>query len=134
MRKLQFHRATQQRAHAGEKFEKFERLGQVIVSAVVEACDAVFDGIPRGKHENGNFKARFAQTPANFKATEAGKHNVKNNQVVGIDFRLFERLDSVGNSIDRVGMFFQPLNDKVLNAGIVFCNQDSHKRMIRETG
>ena len=93
-----------------------------------------FDGIPRGKHENGNFKASFAQTPANFEATEAGKHNVKNNQVVGIDFRLFERLDSVGNGIDRVGMFFQPLHDKVLNAGIVFCNQDSHNRMIRETG
>jgi len=41
---------------------------------------------------------------------------------------------ATASTIDRVGVFFQPFDDKVLNAGIVFCNQDSHKRMIRETG
>jgi hypothetical protein len=45
---------------------------------------------------------------------------------------LFERIVAGGNGIDRIGLFLQTLDDETLDAGIVFCKQDAHDRIIRE--
>src|SRR5260370_197243 len=45
---------AQQRTEAREQLAEFERLGEVVVSTVIEAGDAGLDGIARGQHQNGH--------------------------------------------------------------------------------
>jgi len=121
LRGLQFGRAAKKCAETGEEFAKFERLGQIIVGAVIEPGDAIFDGVSSGEHENGNCGAGLAEAVANFKTAEAGKHDVQNDQIVGIDFGLLESFGTGCDGIDGIGLFFQAFDDKALDAGIVFC-------------
>jgi hypothetical protein len=47
---------------------------------------------------------------------------------------LFEGFRAGGHGVNGVSLFFQAFGDKALNAGVVFRNEDSHRRMIREIG
>src|ERR1700687_2008181 len=47
-------RAAQQGTETREQLAEFERLGEVIVGTVIEAGDAVLNGIARGQHQNGH--------------------------------------------------------------------------------
>src|SRR6266851_5685352 len=58
--------AAQQRTKTRKQLAEFEWLGEVIVRAVIEAGDAVLDGIARGQHQNGHALARSSELAANF--------------------------------------------------------------------
>src|SRR5450432_916746 len=49
--------AAEQGTEAGEKFLEIERLGEVIVSAGIEARDAIVHRAARGQHEDGSAKS-----------------------------------------------------------------------------
>jgi len=54
--------AAQQRTKTREQLAEFERLGEVIVSTVIETGDAVFHGHrAAGQHKNGHALAGLAQ-------------------------------------------------------------------------
>src|SRR5579863_713251 len=65
---LQLERTAQQSAQAGQEFAKLEGLGEIVVGAMVEAGDAVFDGIARSQHEHRNALAVFAEPAANLES------------------------------------------------------------------
>src|SRR3989440_6099270 len=58
----------------------FERLGEIVVSAVIEARYAVFHGVARGQHQNGHALARFSQLAANFKTVAAWNHDIEEDR------------------------------------------------------
>ncbi len=132
LRRFKFDGTAEKSAEASEEFAEFERFGQVIVSAVIESGNAIFDGVTSGEHEDGNLGARLAKEAANFKAAEAGKHNVEDDQVIGVKFCLLQRIRTGRNSINGIGLFFQSFKDKALHAWIVFREEDSHEGMILE--
>src|SRR5467141_1793078 len=52
--RAKFTGAAKQRAEAREQLAEFERFGEVVVSAMIEAGDTVLHGIARGQHQNGH--------------------------------------------------------------------------------
>jgi hypothetical protein len=118
---FQFSRAAKKGAEACEEFTKFERLGQIIIGTVIESGDAILNGVSSGEHQNGNSGAGLAEAAANFKTAEAGKHDVQNDQIVGIDFGLLESFVAGSDGIDGIGLFLQAFDDKTLDAQIVLC-------------
>src|SRR5258708_201761 len=52
--RAKFTGASKQRAETRKQFAEFERLGEVVVSAMIEAGDTVLHGIARGQHQNGH--------------------------------------------------------------------------------
>src|SRR5213080_3288550 len=111
---------AQQRAEAREQLPEFKRLGEVIVSAMIEAGDAVFHGVARGQHQNGHALPRFSEFAANLKTVAAGNHHIEDYQVVGSDRRLIKRVVAAVGDIHGVGLFAQALGHESRDARIVF--------------
>jgi hypothetical protein len=74
-------RAAKHGTDAGDELAGIERLGNVIVSANFQAEDAI-DGFSAGGEKNDGHAGVRAQRLEQFKAGAAGKHNVKNDDVV----------------------------------------------------
>ncbi len=123
---------AEQRAQAREQFAEFKRLGEVIVSAVIEACDAVFHGVARGQHQNGHALPRFSQLAANFKTVATGNHHIEDHQVVRIDRHLIKRIVAGIGDIHGIGLFAQALGHESRDAPIVFNEQEPHASIIRQ--
>src|SRR5216684_6741078 len=115
--------AAQQRTKTRKQLAEFEWLGEVIVRAVIEAGDAVLDGIARGQHQNGHALARFSELAANFKTVAARNHHVEDHQVVSIDRGLIEGVVAGTGNIDGVRLFAQALGHESRDARIVFDKQ-----------
>src|SRR6266851_2984874 len=54
LRRAKFTGAAKQRAEARKQLAEFERLGEVVVSAMIEAGDTVLHGVAGGEHQNGH--------------------------------------------------------------------------------
>src|SRR6266478_8210014 len=52
--RAKFTGAAKQRAEARKQLAEFERFGEIVVSAMIEAGDTVLHGIARGQHQNGH--------------------------------------------------------------------------------
>ncbi|MNS90933.1 hypothetical protein D3C72_1250050 [compost metagenome] len=60
-------------AHARREFGQFKGFGDVIVGAGVQARNAVFDAVARGKDQYGDLIAVLAQLPQHIKPAHAGQ-------------------------------------------------------------
>jgi Stage II sporulation protein E (SpoIIE) len=125
-------RAAQQRAKTREQFAELERLGEVIVGAVIEAGDAVLDCIARSQHQNGHALTRFSKLAANFKTVAARNHHVEDHQVVSIDRGLIKRIVAGVGNIDGIRLFAQALGHETRDARIVFDKKQPHASIIRQ--
>ncbi len=124
--------AAEKRAEPREKLAKLEGLREVVVGSMIEAGNAILDGVASRQHQDGYAMPSLAETPANLKTVHAGDHNVENDEVVGVDVGLVESVLAGGRGVYGVGLFAQTPYDEALDAWIVLDQQDSHPCIIRE--
>src|ERR1019366_8740872 len=86
---LQLRPAPQKRANAGQQFTEIERFCEVVIGSAVEAGDPIIHFDSGGEQQYGGAKSAFAKTVADFQAVEVGKHDVENNEIVGVAVRFF---------------------------------------------
>jgi len=124
--------AAEEGAEAGEEFAEFEWLGEVIVGAGIETFDAVVDAVFRGEHKNWRALAACADGFADGETVQAGDHDVEDDQIVIVDFGLVDGVVSVLHSVDGVGLFAQTFGHESCDARVVFDEEKSHARIIRQ--
>ena len=106
--------AAQQGTKTREQLTEFERLGEVIVSTVIEADDAV---------QNRHALAGLAQLAANFKTVGARNHHIEDHEVISIDRCLIKRIVAGIGDINGVRLFAQALGHESRDTSIVFDKQ-----------
>src|SRR5258708_4048558 len=75
--------AADECAHTSEEFRQHKWLGEVIVSACVQAFYPLLDQTSSREHQNRSFNPPLAQFAADFEATEVRQANIEKNGVVG---------------------------------------------------
>src|SRR6188508_1975960 len=100
---------TSEGADARKQFVEAERLAEIIVSAEIEAFDAIFDRTARAQDED--LIAEFAVTPfpEEIKAAAIGQPKIKNDDIV---FRFAEgvaRLLAIRNHRNGIRRFLEAL-------------------------
>ena len=86
---------SEQGPDTGQKFVKGEGFGEVIIGSGIETRDFITDGVAGGEHQNRSADLFFAQLAADVEAVLSGEHEIQNDEVVGIDFRLEKSLFSI---------------------------------------
>src|SRR5215831_5230405 len=132
LRGKQFVRAAQKSSEAREEFAKLKGLCQVVVGTGIEAGNAVFDGIASRQHEDGHALSERANGTTGRETVAAGNHYVEDDQVIVINFDLIDGVVSVGHNIDGVGLLLETFGDKTGDTRVVFDQQKSHGRIIRQ--
>ena len=121
------HAATREGAHTRFEFLQRKGLGHVVVSAVVQALDALFDAVGSGEDQHRQGRAACTQALEHFQAVQPGQPQVQNQQVefvVGhqrcIGFR------AAGHMVHGGPGAAQAAQQTVGEYLVVFGNQNSH--------
>src|SRR5208283_148720 len=109
-----------------------EGLGEVIVRAAVQPDDAVVHAVSGGQHEDWGALAAGADGFARRKSIHAGNHHVQYDQIVIVDFCLIDGVVSASHDVDCVGLFTQPLGYESGDSRVIFHQEKSHARIIRQ--
>src|SRR5882672_8731026 len=72
---------AQQRPHAGGELGKSERLGQIIVSARIEAVHAVFHTRASRQDQHRQMRSCAAYLPKNFHSADIGQIQIQNDEI-----------------------------------------------------
>src|SRR6267378_1796573 len=72
---------AQQRPHASGELGKSERLGQIIVSAGIEAVHAVFHARASREDQHGQMRSGAAYLPKNFHSADIRQIQIQNDQI-----------------------------------------------------
>ena len=131
-RGAEFVGAAEQGAEAGEEFAEFKWLREVIVGAGIEAFDSVVNTVFRREHQDGRALAAGTYGFADGEPVDAGNHDVEDDQIVIVDFGLVDGVVSVLDGIDGVGLFAQTFGHESCDARVVFDEEKSHARIIRQ--
>ena len=78
-------RSPQQCPQPRQKLPKFEWLGQVVVSPVIETSNAIIHCVARRQHQNGHALSGLPQFLTNRKAVGRRDHHIEDGEVVAID-------------------------------------------------
>src|SRR5581483_10816430 len=120
-------RAAGEGADAGEEFVQFKGFGKVVVSAGIEASDALVDFAAGGEEKDGSGVAAFAKLAQDAQAVATGEHDIENQTVVrrGGD----GACDFVAMAADVGGkaLGLEGLADEVGGFQLVFDDQDTHE-------
>jgi len=130
----EFTRAAKQSAETGEQFPEFERFGEVVVRAMIEACDAVLDGIRARSASRWACAGRISESSRHTsKPLRPGIMNVENHQIVRVDRCLNKarRLPVPATSHKR-RFAHANLWPRSRDARIVFDEQKPHASIIRQ--
>src|SRR5262249_52973263 len=119
--------AANERTHAGKKLGQDKRLGQIVVSASIQAFHTLFHQATGGEHHNRSLNFLLAQLPANVDAAHARQADVQKDSVVGDIAGALERLLARFRDVDGVGIFSQSSRDEAGYLSLVFDKKNAHK-------
>ena len=117
------HGTAHQRADARDQLAPFDRLGQIVVGAQIEAGDPVVELVEAGEDDHRRRDLRGAQLAQDFVAGQVGQQQVEQDDVVGV---LLEFLDAFGAEARHVTgetLGAQHQRDAVGGRGIVLDKQ-----------
>ena len=101
--------APQERTYAGFQFRQVKRLDQVIIGPGIQAGNAVFGGIPRGKDQHRQIGATVTQTPQYFETVHAWQAKVEHRQIKGFTEQRMQGAAAVLQPVDGVTFATQGL-------------------------
>ncbi len=102
----------------------FERLGEVVVGAHLEADDAIDVVALGGEHDDRDVVARRAQAPADREAVLAREHEIEHDEVVAHALQLAIHRRGVGGRIDAEALFGEIALEEVAQPQVVVDHQD----------
>jgi len=118
--------ALEQISQAGEQLGERERLGEIVVSALLEAADAIVDGAARGEDENRRTDAELAQPEDEGDAILVRQAEVDDEDVEGIVDSEALGGFAVGRGFNFVSGLFKRAAQETLNIDFVFDEQKAH--------
>src|SRR5229473_60552 len=120
-------RAAEQRFDARQQFARAERLGDVIVSAHLEAHDAVGFFAARGEHENGQAIQRVvpANFPADIEPGNFGKHEVEKQEIRRRFLQGIKTAGAVEGCLDLKSFICKVVANQFDDIAVVFNDQDT---------
>ena len=92
---------AEQGADTGDELARRERLDQVVVSAELEADDAVLDLALRRQHDDGHI-GRLADGAAHTLARKLRQHQVQDDEVEGMLLELLDSALSIADTADDI--------------------------------
>ena len=110
--------AAQQRAGARNQLAGAERLDKVVVGAQLKADDAVFDLALGGQHDDRHIGV-VADGATYALARDAGKHQVKDDQIEMVLRKLFQGLLAVSDSCDPVVLTLEVSRHRIADSLLV---------------
>src|SRR5258708_7335701 len=122
--------AADECAHTCEEFRQHKWLGEVIVSASVQAFYPLLDQTSSREHQNRSFNPPLAQFAADFEATEVRQANIEKNGVVGDVRAQLKRLRTRFRHVHRVGIFPQGTPDETGDLPLVFDQENTHRLVL----
>jgi hypothetical protein len=117
--------ASDKSAKACAKFSEVKGFREVIVSAAVEAADAVIDLVAGGKDEDGN-RVGLTELLQEFPAVEFGKQKIEDDGIVGPGAGFVESFFAVGSLIHSKAVLAQHLSDGAQEIRFVFDHENTH--------
>jgi len=113
------------------KLDEAEGLLQVVVRPRVQAVDAVGDPLSSRQHQHRRPAATSPDLATDLKPIELGKHDVKNDGVIGKLSCLPDRLTPVHGDVDAVPLLVPLLLEAALHQcrhpPVVFDNEHTHE-------
>ncbi len=114
---------AQHRIDPRQQLARVERLGQVIVSAHLEAEDAVDVLAARGEHDDRRLRFR-AHLAAQAEAVLAGQHHVEHQEIHPVVGHGLGHLAAVGGGRDIAGIGAQVFRDEGPRLAVVLDDKD----------
>ena len=111
---------AQDGAHAQKQLPHLEGLAQVIVTACLEAVDAIILGILGGEKEDGGEVLRIPHPLADGESVHARQHHVQDHQVVIVMEDALEGLVAPGDPLAGQAFHFEIELDALGQAQFVF--------------
>src|SRR5574340_1549153 len=121
--------AAQKSPNPCSEFAEVERLRKIIVSAAVEAVNSLVYLVLGGEHKDRQGVAGGAQFAADSVSVFAGKHQVEDDQVVGVAVCLLNRSDAVVRKVHGVRHLPKTVCKETSGFRFILDNQDSHPRL-----
>ena len=103
-----------------------EGLGEVVVGAEPEACDAVGGVAGGGEHQDHRGLFAVGDDLAEPVAVDTGEVAVEKDDVVGVEVDLRDSFEAVVGDVDGHALIAQALGDPVGVAGHVLDDKDPH--------
>jgi hypothetical protein len=110
--------------YAGQQLPWVEGFTQVIVSADIEAGDAVHIFDFGGQHDDGRLDTRMAKSAANAQPIFAGEHQVQHHQVNGFPLQDAVQCAAVFGQQDIETFLRQKTAQQVANSGVIVNDDD----------
>src|SRR6185503_15775684 len=118
---------AKQGPHTRQQLIERERLGEIVVGAVVEPGHLVGYGVAGGEEQH---RGRHAPGPRGFEnpePVEPGQHHVEDHEVVGrATGQEVERGGAVGGLLDGIPLLLEPLPDETRDLPLVLHDEDAH--------
>ena len=120
--------AAAERRDPCRQFPEGEGFDEVIVAPRRQPLDPVVEPAHRGQEDSGRGDLGRAQRLHQRQTVEIGQHPVHDEHVIGLRHRLAQRVPARAQVIDRVAFFGQAAGDEIGGGGIVFYDEDLHRR------
>src|SRR5262245_18072389 len=117
---------AQQRPDARQQLGECEWLGEVVVGALVEADNPVFDRVLRRKDQYRCLNAAFAQRGEDIDAIAARQHEIEQQEVEGCLICQEEAFFSGGRDRDFVMLRLQARAQRIRDLRFILDNQNAH--------
>ncbi|MNZ11343.1 hypothetical protein D3C78_282060 [compost metagenome] len=118
--------APEQGAQAGLELVEVERLDQVIVGAGIQASDAVFGCIARGKDQNRQAVAPRPHPAQQLDATQPRQPEVEDHQVECFVLQGMQPAQAIAQPVEGIALLAQPVADPLTQSGIILNQQQPH--------
>jgi len=109
----------------GGHLRECERLGHVVVSARVEACEPVDESVPGGQKQDWCLHAPCAQRLAKIAAVRIGKPDVDHERVGRSEVDLGQQFGAVRDGVDAKPVLLQPALQHATELRVVLDDHDS---------
>ena len=126
-----FRPAPDERANAGDQFDEFKRLGQVIIRAGIEAFDAFIDLTARREEEDGRGVGAFAQLLKYAQPITPGQHDVQDDGIKRRGRSGSESVIAMMTNVHGEAFRLQRLADEGSGFFLVFNNQYAHDHRLK---
>jgi hypothetical protein len=120
--------ATQQGLGSDQELRKGKWLGEVVIRPCLKEKYFVFHRIAGSEDKHGDTGVSAADALQYFASIDAGDHEVKDDEVIGVGLGHFEALPPVGDDIHCVTLGHQAACDKSRDLRFIFDYKNAQRR------